>query len=42
MTVKKREPNNIWSQVRPDIDIDDLIYNYEATHPHEDIPTSDR
>ena len=27
MTMIKREVNNIWSRVRPDVDIDDLILN---------------
>ena len=26
MTMVKREPNNIWSRVREDRDIDDLIF----------------
>ena len=30
MTMPKREVNSIWSKVREDRDIDDLIFNYEA------------
>ncbi|MDY3906254.1 hypothetical protein [Pseudoflavonifractor phocaeensis] len=42
MTMIKREVNNIWSRVRPDVDIDDLIFDYENTHAREDEPCSDR
>ncbi len=39
----KRDRNNIWAQVRSDIDIDDLIFNYEAYHiREEDGGRSDR
>ena len=30
MTMVKREPNNIWSRVREDRDIDDLIFGEES------------
>lgn len=42
MTMVTREPDSIWTRVRPDIDIDDLIYNYDGTHPAEERPCSDR
>ena len=42
MTMPKREANTIWSRVREDVDIDDLIFNYEATHSSEDDACSDR
>lgn len=42
MTMVKREVNSIWSRVRADVDIDDLIFNYEATHSHEEESCSDR
>ena len=29
MTMLKKEVNNIWARVRSDVDIDDLIFNYE-------------
>ena len=43
MTMLKREVNNIWTRVRQDVDVDDLIFNYEAYHTDEDAEqTSDR
>lgn len=42
MTMVKREVNNIWARVRDDVDVDDLIFNYEATHVREDESCSDR
>lgn len=42
MTMPKREVNSIWSKVREDRDIDDLIFNYEACHAGEDDANSDR
>ena len=42
MTMPKREINSIWSKVREDRDIDDLIFNYEAYHTSEDDGCSDR
>ena len=41
MTMPKRETNSIWSKVREDMDIDDLIFNYEAYHANDD-DSSDR
>lgn len=38
----KREKNSIWSKVREDRDIDDLIFNYDACHASEDDGDSDR
>lgn len=32
MTMNMREKNDIWSRVRPDLDVDDLIFNYETCH----------
>ena len=42
MTMPKREVNSIWAKVRDDVDIDDLIFNYEAYHTGEDDGCSDR
>ena len=42
MTMPKREVNSIWAKVRDDVDIDDLIFNYEAYHAGEDDGCSDR
>lgn len=42
MTMPKREVNSIWSKVREDRDIDDLIFNYDACHTGEDDASSDR
>lgn len=42
MTMMKREVNNIWSHVRADVDVDDLIFNYEGTNTREDELCSDR
>ena len=37
MTMLKRDPNNIWRQVREDRDVDDLIFRDEyAYFGHED------
>lgn len=42
MTMIKKETNSIWARVRSDIDVDDLIFNYEATHTSDDESGSDR
>lgn len=42
MTMPKRETNTIWSKVREDRDIDDLIFNYDVYHTSEDDTRSDR
>jgi hypothetical protein len=42
MTMLKRDVNSIWSKVREDRDIDDLIFNYDACHASEDDGSSDR
>ncbi len=42
MTMPKREVNTIWSKVREDKDIDDLIFNYDAYHTSDDDACSDR
>ena len=42
MTMPKWEVNSIWSKVREDRDIDDLIFNYEAYHSGEADFSSDR
>ena len=42
MTMVKREVNNIWSRVRCDVDVDDLIFDYEGTHSREDETCSER
>ena len=36
MTMPKREVNNIWSRVRADVDVDDLIFEYDRYHSYED------
>lgn len=36
MTMPKREVNNIWARVRKDLDVDDLIFDYEAYHNADD------
>ena len=36
MTMPKREVNNIWSRVRGDVDVDDLIFEYDRYHSYED------
>ena len=41
MTMPKRETNSVWSKVREDRDIDDLIFDYEAYHAGDDN-SSDR
>ena len=41
MTMQKRESNSIWSKVRSDVDVDDLIFNYDAYHISEDDTVSD-
>ncbi len=42
MTMPKWEVNSIWSKVREDLDIDDLIFNYDSYHTTEDDSCSDR
>ena len=42
MTMPKREVNTIWSKVREDRDIDDLIFDYDAYHNSDDNTCSDR
>ena len=42
MTMPKREVNTVWSKVREDRDIDDLIFDYDACHDNEDRICSDR
>lgn len=42
MTMLKKEVNNIWARVRADVDVDDLIFNYEDTHAWEDDNASER
>lgn len=42
MTMVKRETNSIWSKVREDKDIDDLIFDYDSFHSSEDNIVSDR
>lgn len=41
MTMPKKETNSIWAKVQDDMDIDDLIFNYEAYHASDD-DNSDR
>ena len=40
MTMVKRDPNNIWSRVREDRDIDDLIFGEEFRSGYEESLTS--
>ena len=42
MTMPKWETNNIWARVRDDVDVDDLIFNYESYHAGEEDFSSDR
>lgn len=42
MTMPKWEVNSIWSKIREDRDIDDLIFDYETYQPGEDNTCSDR
>ncbi len=42
MTMVKREGSSIWSRVRSDMDVDDLIFDYDHAQPHEDTPCSER
>ena len=42
MTMPKRDVNSVWSKVREDKDIDDLIFNYDAYNANEDDTGSDR
>lgn len=42
MTMPKRETNSVWSRVREDRDIDDLIFDYDAYRAGEDDTSSDR
>lgn len=42
MTMPKREVNSIWSKVREDLDVDDLIFNYDVYHTSEEDACSDR
>ncbi len=30
MTMPKREMNDLWARVREDVDLDDLIFSYNA------------
>jgi hypothetical protein len=32
----KREVNSVWSRVRDDVDVDDLIFQYEDYHDREE------
>ncbi len=41
MTMLKREVNSIWSRVRADVDVDDLIFN-DDTHSREEQTCSQR
>ncbi len=42
MTMQKREVNSTWARVRDDVDIDDLIFQYEDYHTSEGDRHSDR
>ena len=42
MTMAKWEVNSVWSKVREDRDIDDLIFDYDAHHTGDDSASSDR
>lgn len=42
MTMPTREVNSVWSKVREDRDIDDLIFDYDAYHSSDDNTCSDR
>lgn len=36
MTMSKYEVNNIWSRVRSDVDVDDLIFHSDGYNAKED------
>jgi hypothetical protein len=36
MTMPKREVNSIWARVRDDMDVDDLIFNYDSKLNYEE------
>lgn len=43
MTMPKKEINSIWSRVRSDMDVDDLIFNSDGYNAREDdMVCSDR
>lgn len=42
MTMPKREVSSVWSKVREDRDIDDLIFEYDAYCASDDNICSDR
>ena len=42
MTMNKREVGSIWARVRADVDVDDLIFNYEQYSIREDESCSER
>ncbi len=42
MTMFKKETNSIWTRVRADVDVDDLIFNRENEHSREEEICSDR
>ncbi len=42
MTMPKKETGNIWSRVREDADIDDLIFVYDDNHNENGIRYSER
>ena len=42
MTMYPREVNNIWARVRSDVDVDDLIFDYDGSHAREDETCCER
>ena len=42
MTMPKYDVNNIWSRVRSDVDVDDLIFGNENVHTNQDETCSQR
>lgn len=42
MTMVKREGSSIWSRVRSDVDVDDLIFDNDRVRTSDETPCSDR
>ena len=42
MTMLKKDVNNIWSRVRSDVDVDDLIFDNDRVRTSDETPCSDR
>ena len=42
MTMVMREGSSIWSRVRSDVDVDDLIFDNDRVRTSDETPCSDR